>query len=555
MPIRSPIHELPTHHVANQAPFLENYNLFETDLPLQQAIKRHHAQWAESMLDSFGKELGLASTIEHGRLANRNKPELKIFDRFGHRIDEVDFHPSYHHMMQLGMQFGVHSVAWKTDDTGGHVTHTALEYLLGQIEGGVCCPLTMTYAVVPALKTNPELAKRFLPKILNNTYDPRCIPISEKDSMTMGMAMTEKQGGSDVRANTTRAVPAEGTEWGPGWHLTGHKWFCSAPMSDAFLTLAKTSNGLSCFFVPRFRPDGSRNNFFIQRLKDKLGNHANASSEIEYDRTFAILVGEEGRGVSTIIEMVHHTRLDCTQAAAAITRQSLTQALHHSMHRKAFGKLLIHQPLMRNVLADIALESEAATAMVFRIASLYDQSSENSGSAILARLAVAVGKFWSNKRVPTVVAEAMECHGGAGYVEESVMPRLYREAPLNGIWEGSGNVICLDVLRAITKEPACLELFIDELELGKGQDPYLDRGIELLKKEFTNENDLEHRARRITEQMALLFQASLLVQHTPSAIFHAFCRSRLEKDSGYSLGTLDPGVDIAAILTRAHPEL
>ena len=409
--------------------------------------------------------------------------------------------------------------------------------------------------MVPALKNNPELAERFLPKLLSNAYDPRCIPIDEKDSMTMGMAMTEKQGGSDVRANTTRAVLADKSAWGPAWHLTGHKWFCSAPMSDAFLTLAQTSNGLSCFFVPRFRPDGTRNNFFIQRLKDKLGNHSNASSEIEYDRTFAILVGEEGRGVATIIEMVHHTRLDCTQAAAGLVRQSLTQALHHSMHRKAFGKLLIHQPLMRNVLADISLESEAMTAMVFRIAALYDDSADNADAATLARLAVAVGKYWSNKRVPTIVAEAMESHGGAGYVEESIMPRLYREAPLNGIWEGSGNVICLDVLRAIKKEPASLELLFEEIERAKGQDPYLDRSVEELKKEFTDENNLEHRARRITEHLALLLQGSLLVQHTPPAIYHSFCRSRLEGDWAYSLGTLDSGVDIAAILTRAHPEL
>ncbi|MBT6492092.1 MAG: isovaleryl-CoA dehydrogenase [Deltaproteobacteria bacterium] len=555
MPIRSPINELPTHHVANQPTHLENYNLFELDVPLAQAVERYGAQWSSTLLQSFGRELGLSETIEHGRLANRNKPELKTYDRFGHRIDEVDFHPSYHHMMKLGMQFGVHSLAWKTDDTGGHVAHTALEYLLGQIEGGVCCPLTMTYAAVPALQNNSELAKRFLPKLLSNSYDPRCIPISEKDSMTMGMAMTEKQGGSDVRSNTSRAVPTEDTEWGPGWHLTGHKWFCSAPMSDAFLTLAQTSKGLSCFLVPRFRPDGTRNNFFIQRLKDKLGNQSNASSEIEYDRTFAVLVGEEGRGVSTIIEMVHHTRLDCTQAAAGIVRQSLTQALHHTMHRKAFGKLLIHQPLMRNVLADIALESEAMTAMVFRIANLYDESKDNSESATLARLAVAVGKYWCNKRVPMVVAEAMECHGGAGYVEESVMPRLYREAPLNGIWEGSGNVICLDVLRTIHKEPACLELLLTEIEKANGQDPYLDRSLDVFKKELRDQNNLESRARRITEKLALLFQASLLVQHTPSPVYHAFCRSRLEGDWGYSLGTLDPGVDQAAILTRAHPEL
>ena len=555
MPTRQPIQELPTHRISNQSTILEDYNLFEIDRPLQEAVARSDAQWAKSLLVSFGRELGLSTTLEHGRLANRNKPELKTFDRFGYRIDEVDFHPSYHHMMSLGMQFGVHSVAWKTDDTGGHVTHTALEYLLGQVEGGVCCPLTMTYAVVPALKNNPKLADLFLPKLLSNTYDSRCIPISEKDSMTMGMAMTEKQGGSDVRANTTRAVPADNTDWGKGWHLTGHKWFCSAPMSDAFLTLAKTSNGLSCFFVPRFRPDGTRNNFFIQRLKDKLGNHSNASSEIEYDRTFAILVGEEGRGIATIIEMVHHTRLDCTQAAAGLVRQSLTQAMHHAMHRKAFGKLLVHQPLMRNVLADMALESEAMTAMVFRIAALYDESKNCAESATLARLAVAVGKYWSNKRVPTIVAEAMECHGGAGYVEESIMPRLYREAPLNGIWEGSGNVICLDVLRAIAKDPASLELLIKEIERGQGQDPYLDRSLETLKKEFTDENNLEHRARRITEQLALTFQASLLVQHTPSAVSHAFCRSRLAGDWGYSLGTLDSGVDIPAILTRAHPEL
>lgn len=555
MPNRHPLRELPTHHVINQPVPLEDYNLFDIDIPLQEAVTRHNADWALGLIQSLGEDLGRSHTLEQGRLANVNNPKLKTFDRFGQRIDEVEFHPAYHHMMSLGMQYGVHSIAWKTDDTGGHVAHTALEYLLGQVESGVCCPLTMTYAVVPALKNNPELAARFLPKLLSNVYDPRCLPVSEKNGMTMGMAMTEKQGGSDVRANTTRAVPNEPTEWGPGWHLTGHKWFCSAPMSDAFLTLAKTSHGLSCFFVPRFRPDGSRNNFFIQRLKDKLGNRSNASSEIEYDRTFAILVGEEGRGIPTIIEMVHHTRLDCTQAAAGLMRQGLSQSIHHAMHRKAFGKLLIHQPLMRNVLADMALESEATTAMAFRVASLYDSASESSDGLTLARIAVAVSKYWSNKRVPTVVAEAMECHGGAGYVEESIMPRLYREAPLNGIWEGSGNVICLDVLRALQKSAGCLELLLSQIEIARGQDPYLDRSIDLFKKEMSNHDEIEHRARRITEHLALLFQGSLLAQHTPPAIFHGFCRSRLGNDWGYALGTLDAGADIAGILTRAHPEL
>jgi putative acyl-CoA dehydrogenase len=551
--VHLPRTELTTHTVTNQVPPLEDDNLFANDQIVQEALARGGAAWAAEGALAFGESLGSAEVREAGRLANRNPPELRVFDRSGHRIDEVVFHPAYHQMMRLGMEAGVHAIAWTHQGSGGHVAHTALEYLLTQVEAGVCCPLTMTYAVVPSLRHQPGLADVWVPRVTQHAYDPASKPAADKLSATMGMAMTEKQGGSDVRANTTRARPVGRPGPGEPHLLRGHKWFCSAPMCDAFLTLAYTEGGLSCFLVPRWLPDGTRNPFHLQRLKDKLGNKSNASSELEYHDTWGWMVGEEGRGVRTIIEMVGHTRLDCVTSAAGIGRQALVQAIHHASHRKAFGKTLIDQPLMRNVLADLALEVEASTVLAMRIARAYDEGEYDPRAAAFARLTVAAAKYWTNKRLPVLVVEAMECLGGAGYIEENDLARMYREAPLAGIWEGSGNVICLDVLRAVSREPEALEAVFDELREIRGADARLDRAIRALETGFSDHDHLQWRARRLTEQLAVALQASLLVQHAPQAVADAFCATRLDEDWGRAFGTLPTGVDTRVILSRAWP--
>lgn len=548
MATRQPITRLPTHQVANQPPPLEDINLFELDIALAEGLRREGAAWAESRVHALGATLGAADVLKDGDLANRFPPQLKTFDRFGQRLDEVEFHPAYHHMMQIGIEAGIHSIAWN-NDAGGHVAHTALEYLLVQVEAGVCCPIAMTYAAVPALRRDPALAAQWVPAVLRDSYDPRMLPMAEKSGLTIGMAMTEKQGGSDVRANTSRAVPAGGDEY----RLTGHKWFCSAPMCDAFLTLAQAPAGLTCFLVPRWQPDGTRNNFFIQRLKDKLGNRSNASSEIEYQDTFAQRIGGEGEGVRTIIDMVHHTRLDTCLAAAGLMRQAFVQAVHHANHRAAFGKRLIEQPLMRNVLADMALEAEAALLLTLRIARAYDESRHDAAAAAFARLAVAIGKYWVNKRTPQLVYEAMECLGGAGYVDESMLPRLYREAPLNSIWEGSGNVICLDVLRAL-RAPGSIDLFL--VEVGDvAADARVAPAVERIRALLAQPEALEAQARQLVENMALVLQASLMQRHAPSFAADAFIAARLQQAGGFAYGTLPPGVDTHAILRRAWPPI
>lgn len=531
-----------THDVFNQPPELKDYNLFERDLPLQEALKREGKKSADKRLRDFGAVLGQEHTLEQGRLANEHPPELKLFDRFGHRRDEVEFHPAYHHMMALGIGAEVPSVAWNGAKDGGHVTHLALKYMLYQVEGGVCCPMTMTYAAVPALQHNAELAKEWLPRLLSPKYDQRFLPAKEKNGATIGMAMTEKQGGSDVRANTTKALPLGNKNY----ELVGHKWFCSAPMCDAFLTLAYTEVGLSCFLVPRWTPDGEKNHIFIQRLKDKLGNKSNASSEIEYHNAFATLVGEEGRGVATIIDMVHHTRLDCSVAAPSLMRQAFVQAVHHAHHRSAFQKKLIDQPLMQSVLADLALEIEAAVALSFHVARKFDQ-----GETVYSRLAVAVAKYWHNKRVPGFVYECMECLGGAGYVEEGIMPRLYREAPLNSIWEGSGNVICLDILRTLHKTPEALDLYFAEIAPALDANTYLDQAVKDLKNKIAKPQDGEREARLIVERLALCLQGALLVQHAPDMVADAFCESRLGGNWGLAYGTLPVKADARKIIARA----
>ncbi len=546
-----PLTNLATHQVVNQPPPLEDYNAAETDAALREAVHREGSGRDWKRVAELGRLAGGERLIELGRLANRHPPELRTHDRFGRRIDEVEFHPAYHELLSLAIAHQIHSIAWNREGSpaAGHVTHAALLYLLGQVESGVCCPIAMTYAVVPSLRHEPDLAAEWEPRVLSGRYDPRVLPADRKTGVTFGMAMTEKQGGSDVRANTTRAQPLGGE----GYELTGHKWFCSAPNSDAFLTLAQAPMGLSCFLVPRWRPDGTRNPFLIQRLKEKLGNRSNASSEIEYAGTLAFLVGEEGRGVATIIDMVHHTRLDAALAAAGLMRQGVVQAIHHCRHRRAFGKRLIEQPLMLNVLADLALESEAATVTALRIARGFDESDGSEGARQFTRLATAVAKYWLNKLTPNAVYEALECHGGAGYVEESIMPRLYREAPLNSIWEGSGNVICLDVLRASQRQPESVEAFFAEVGKARGGNPSLDRRVDGLRHQLSDPSNVETRARRLTEEMALCLQGALMVQHAPPLVADAFCRSRLGGDWGGAYGTLPADIDFERIVERAFP--
>jgi putative acyl-CoA dehydrogenase len=550
-----------THEVFNQAPQLEGVDVFASNQPLVEATQREGAGWVLERASALGRFVGGDPQQSWGRLANENKPVLRTFDRYGHRIDEVEFHPTWHQLMRMGVEHELHSLPWTSEEPAPHAARAALYMTAMQAEAGFCCPITMTFAVVPALRAQPELAAEWEPLVTANHYDPRLIPAAEKGSAISGMAMTEKQGGSDVRANTTVAKPLNGGGAGAEYEIVGHKWFCSAPMSDIFLVLAQTDDGLSCFLMPRILPDGSRNAFHIQRLKDKLGNHSNASSEVEFHGAWARMVGEPGRGVPTIIEMVGHTRLDCVIGSAAGMRSGVVSALHHTAHRSAFGKLLIDQPLMRNVLADLCVESEATTALAMRLARAYDEArddadngADTSDAQLFKRLATAVGKFWTCKRAPNHAFESLECLGGAGYVEESGMPRLYREAPLASIWEGSGNVMSLDVLRALTRSPRSLEVFFDEVELAAGTEPRLDRRVAALKGQFADPQTLESRARRVVESMALCLQGSLLVRHGDPAVADAFCASRLAGDGGLEYGTLPAGIDFEAIISRSLPE-
>ncbi len=544
-----------THEVFNQPPLLEDYNPFTADPALREAVRREGADWAEDELTAFGELTGKPVIIMLGDLANRHPPRLITHDRYGHRVDEVEYHPAYHQLMRIGVEAEIHALPWNHPRPGAHVARAARHFLFTQVEAGVHCPLTMTFAAVPALRAQPEIAEEWLPRVTSAVYDPMMRPPDDKAGCLIGMAMTEKQGGSDVRANTTRAVPVGRGGPGEEYLLTGHKWFCSAPMCDAFLALAYTEHGLSCFLVPRWRPGGSRNRLLLQRLKDKLGNRSNASCEIEYRDTWARMVGEEGRGVRTIIEMVNHTRLDCMIGSAALMRQALAQAAHHAAHRSAFGRLLKDQPLMRNVLADLALESEAATVLAMRVARAYDDEAEAPESRALRRIATAIGKYWVTKRGPAMVCEALECHGGNGYVEESIMSRIYREIPLFSIWEGSGNVICLDVLRALARDPAALPALFDELSEAKGADRRYDRLLAELERELAHREDAEARARWIVERLALALQAGLLLRHAPSYVADAFCAARLGGEAGHEYGTLPSGLDFERIARRATPPL
>jgi putative acyl-CoA dehydrogenase len=559
-----------THTVANQAPPLQGVDVFSSNLPLVEATKREGASWALPRAAELGTLVGGEPQQLWGRLANENKPVLKTHDRYGNRIDEVEFHPAWHKLMKLGVEHELHSLPWTSSEPSAHAARAALYMTAMQAEAGFACPITMTFAVLPALRAQPELLEEWGPLVTATTYDPRLIPAREKGSAIAGMGMTEKQGGSDVKANTSVARPVG--DGGPGaeYLLTGHKWFCSAPMSDLFLVLAQTESpsgepqGISCFLLPRVLPDGSRNVFAIQRLKDKLGNHSNASSEVEFHDTWVRMVGEPGRGVPTIIEMVGHTRLDCVIGGAAGMRAGVVQATWHAAHRSAFGKLLIDQPLMRNVLADLCVESEAATMLAMRLARAYDEAGEESPASgsdelsdahLFKRLATAVGKYWVCKRAPNHAFESLECLGGNGYVEESGMPRLYREAPLASIWEGSGNVMSLDVLRALVRTPRSLEVFMHEVKQAQGADARLDEHVRALERQFSDPATLETRARRVVESMALALQGSLLVRHGDAAVADAFCASRRGGDGGLEYGTLPAGTDFEAIVERGRPQV
>ena len=550
-----PLTDLPTHEVLNMPPHLGDQDLWMNDSALREGVLREGGGWALDKLQRMGKTFGNNEVFEKAEQANRNPPQMKAFDRYGNRINQVEYHPAYHELMELAISNEVPNFAWNHPQPGGQVVHAALTYMLSQPEGGVMCPMAMSYAAVPTLKWTPSIGDEWIPRLLSTSYDPRDIPVTQKSGVTVGMFMTEKQGGSDVRSNTTRAV-ACGSRKGPGaeYLLTGHKYFCSAPMCDAFLMLANSEDGLSCFLVPRWKTDGERNHFFIQQLKDKLGNRSNASSEMEFQDTWGLMIGEEGRGVRTIIDMVQGNRFYCCASSAAMMRQGLVQAVHHTRHRNAFKKKLIDQPLMRNVLADLAIEAEAALVLTLRLARAMDEAPQDPAASALARIGTAIGKYWICKRAPEHICESLECHGGPGYIEESIMPRLYREAPVNSIWEGSGNVICLDVQRAMIREEASIPAFFDELETTRGANRHLDASIDACRREIEDPENFELRARRITERMALTLKGALLVQHAPPAVADAFCFSRLGDRWSGTYGTLPANVDIDSILQRALPE-
>ncbi|MFF7177163.1 acyl-CoA dehydrogenase family protein [Streptomyces sp. NPDC008121] len=542
-----------THEVTNQVPPLTGYDV-SADPALLEGLRREGAGWAEADVRELGVRAGGEEAQEWGRAAERNSPVLHTHDRYGHRVDEVEFHPYWHELMSVAVRHGLHGAPWRDARPGAHVARAVKVFVWGQADPGHLCPVSMTYAAVPALRVQPELAEVYEPLLTSPFYDFGLREPTSKRGIIAGMSMTEKQGGSDVRANTTRAVPTGEDGF---YALTGHKWFTSAPMSDVFLTLAQAPGGLSCFLVPRVLPDGSRNAIRLQRLKDKLGNRSNASSEIEYEGALGRLVGEEGRGVATIIRMVNMTRLDCAVSSASGMRQGLVQAVHHATHRSAFGARLVDQPLMTNVLADLAVEAEAATVAGLRLAGAVDRAAGGDAEEeLLRRIGLAVTKYWVCKRAPAHAAEALECLGGNGYVEDSGLPRLYRESPLPSIWEGSGNVAALDVLRAMARQPQAVEAFFAEVDRAAGADRRLDAATARLRKDLADLGDpaaVEYRARRLVEHMALVLQGSLLVRHGHPAVADAFCASRLDSDWGIAFGTLPPGLDTAAIIERGTP--
>jgi len=547
-----------THDVFNQSSPLVDYNAYEGDTALREAVLRHSGGRANDALHAHGAVTGSAEVIEWGFLANEFKPRFDSHDRQGRRIDLIEYHDAYHKLMKLGLETGLHASPWVSPGPGAHVARAGLYYLQAQVESGHGCPLTMTFASVPTLKLTAAIADEWLPKVLACAYDPRNVPHTKKQAVTIGMGMTEKQGGSDVRSNTTRAIATSASGPGESYELTGHKWFTSAPMCDAFLVLAQADGGLSCFLVPRWRPEGSKNQIQVQRLKDKMGNVSNASSEVELHGALGWMVGEEGRGVRSIIEMVAMTRFDCMIGSSASQRQAVAQAVNHARDRVAFGKALIDQPLMRNVLADLQLEVEGSIAMTMRMAEALDNSQDSSGGehdALLLRLGLPTGKYWICKRTPCHTYEAMECLGGNGVTEDFIMARLYRDAPINAIWEGSGNVQALDMLRALQKSSYVLDVWFGELALTQGASPELDRAVLALKGFLSDLKDSEYGARFLIERLALIMQASLLVRAGCSAVVDAFIASRLHRHGDRNYGTLPRGLDIGAILERADPLL
>jgi putative acyl-CoA dehydrogenase len=538
--------------VTNQPPPLDPYNVFASDAALREAVGREGASWAEPQLADLGAKLGTSETVALGFAANENPPQLRAYDRFGHRIDEVDFHPAWHALMGLAIGAGLHSSPWASPRPGAHVARAAGTYMLTQIESGTYCPIAMTYGCVPTLRHNAALAREWLPRVFATQYDSRFVPAAQKTTNLLGMAMTENQGGSDLRTNVTRAVPMPGDGERRAFRLTGHKWFMSAPMCDAFLVLAQTERGPSCFLLPRFTPDGERNAVRINRLKSKLGNRSNASSEVEFFDAHAELIGEEGRGIPTIIEMSTYTRLDCAIGSSGLMRQAVAQAIHHAHYRVAFQKKLVDQPLMTNVLADLAVEAEAALALTFRLARAYDETGE--AAQAFRRAVTPAAKFWICKRAPSLALEAMEVLGGNGYVEECVMPRIYRETPVNSIWEGSGNVMCLDVLRAIGREPQAAEIVLDEVREAAAADRCLAAFATALSERLSKRAAAdESQARALARDLVLALQGALLVRHAPPAVADAFCAARLGQERSGAFGLLPPGVDAHAIVERAAP--
>ncbi len=544
-----PLAELQTHEVFNQPAPFEDVNLFTSDAALRGAVAAAGGSVHTDRLTDFGAACGAAQSVEWSRQANENPPRLKSFDRYGQRLDEVEFHPAYHNLMAMALDRGISGAPWSVPEAG-HVLHGAMMIVMNGADPGVTCPMSMTYASYPALGADKAIGDEWRPRVTAQSYDPRFVPASGKTGVTIGMAMTEKQGGSDVRANSTHAEPAGDG----GWLLTGHKWFCSAPMSDAFLTLAYTDEGMTCFLVPRWRPDGTRNAIHIMRLKDKLGDKSNASSEIEYHGAWAQKLGEEGRGVRTIIDMVQHTRYDCTLGSAGGMRAALAQALWHTSQRRAFQKTLIDQPAMKAVLADLVLESEAATAIALRIGEGLDKAASDPMQSAFTRLATPAAKYWVCKRQPGMVYEALECLGGAGYVEEGPMPKLFRQSPLNAIWEGSGNVIALDILRAIGREPESLDAVMAELKAVSGAHTDYDRHLERLSGFLAPGGLHEGRARGFAQGLALALQAAALHRYAPGFVFEGFCLQRLGGEtSGLAYGDIVDGVQQEKLVQRAMP--
>jgi putative acyl-CoA dehydrogenase len=543
----------PTHEVSNQVPELGDYNIFSTDIALVEGVRRGQADWHQEQLNRFGAELGSKDLLRLGDLANRHLPELNTHDRFGNRVDFVEFHPSWHELLRLLRKEGLHALPWAQPKTGAHVARAAGYFMQSQVEAGSLCPTTMTFASIPVLANEPALFSELQSRLFSCEHDARDLPIGQKKSILIGMGMTEKQGGSDVRSNATVARPLNGEGRGAAYALTGHKWFFSAPMCDAHLVLARTDTGLSCFFVPRWRPNGSKNTVLIQRLKDKLGNRSNSSSEVEFQDTYGVMIGEEGRGIPTIIEMANHTRLDCVIGSAGLMRHAFVQAAHHARHRTAFGKKLAEQPLMRNVLCDLALESEAATLLMLRLAKSFEMPNDPLQRA-WRRIVTPAAKFWICKRALEFTGECMEIWGGNGYVENAPMARMYREAPVNSIWEGSGNVMCLDVLRAVEREAEGFMLLLDDMDNTAAAHSGLRSLVTALRKDLmTAPEQREMLARRLVQRLVIAVQGSLMLQHAPMEVAEAFIASRIDPECGRVYGTLASSSLQRTILDRAWP--